>query len=366
MVTDIEKLFLALVRGGIGNSKEDSFQFILDWKDMMVLANAQGLSAVVLDGVNEWKSRREEGWCGCLPPQQFVLQWIGNVMQNYEARYVEYEKALGSLAGWYNAHGYKMMVLKGYACSIDWPKPEHRPCGDIDIWLFGKQNIADELLAKETGILLDKSHHHHTVFSWGDFMVENHYDFINVHHHRSNGEMDKILKELGGDDTHYVEVLGERVYLPSPNLHALFLLRHSMSHFASERITLRHLLDWAFFVKKHGKEVDWVWLIGILERFGMRRLFDIFNAICIEDLGFESYIFPPLTKVDGSIKNRVLSEILSPEFNETEPNTFLPRVLFKYRRWCANEWKHQLCYKESMWSAFWSGMWSHLQKPHSI
>ena len=333
MVTDIEKLFLALVRGGIGNSKEDSFQFILDWKDMMVLANAQGLSAVVLDGINEILNSNSQ--LSTLD-SQLKLTWIGEVMQNYEQRYVEYGKSLESLAGWYNQHGIKMMVLKGYkgyACSIDWPKPEHRPCGDIDIWLFGKQREADEMLTKEAGVSLDKSHHHHTVFSWGDFMVENHYDFVNVHHHHSNGEMEMILKELGGDDSRYVEVFGERVYLPSPNLHALFLLRHSMSHFASERITLRHLLDWAFFVKKHGQEVDWRWLLEILERFGMRRLFDIFNAICIEDLGFESYIFPPLTKVDGLIKNRVLSEIISPEFYEREPNAFLPRVLFKYRRW---------------------------------
>lgn len=150
------------------------------------------------------------------------------MVQNYEARYKQYEKAVGSLAGWYNAHGYKMVVRKGYACSIDWPKPEHRPGGDIDIWLFGKQHVAGDVLTKETGISLDKSHHHHTVFSWGDFVVENHYDFINVHHYRSNREMEMILKELGLDDSHYADVLGERVYLPSPNLHALFLLRHSL------------------------------------------------------------------------------------------------------------------------------------------
>lgn len=357
MTSDSKQTFLSLVRQGIGNGA--AFPDVVDWQAVKALADEQGLAAIIVDAIEQLPEANR-------PPKALLLQWIGEALHNYESHYGLYRRTIAELSGWYNAHGYKMMVLKGYACSIDWHKPEHRPCGDIDIWLLGKQREADELLTKETGISLDKSHHHHTVFSWGDFMVENHYDFINVHHHRSNREMEMILKELGGDDSHYVEVLGERVYLPSPNLHALFLLRHSMSHFASERITLRHLLDWAFFVKKHGQEVDWRWLLEILERFGMRRLLDIFNAICIEDLGFESYIFPPLTKVDGSIKNRVLSEIISPEFYEREPNAFLPRVLFKFRRWCANEWKHQLCYKESMWSAFWSGAWSHLQKPHSI
>jgi hypothetical protein len=126
-----------------------------------------------------------------------------------------------------------MMVLKGYACSLDWPKPDHRPCGDIDIWQFGKQVEADAAVAKEKGIKIDNSHHHHTVFWWGDFMVENHYDFINVHHHKGNVELEKEFKQLAFDDTHFVDVNGEKVYLPSPNLHALFLIKHAMTDFTS-------------------------------------------------------------------------------------------------------------------------------------
>lgn len=84
--------------------------------------------------------------------QMLRLQWKGEVMQNYEVRYQEYEKAISSLAGFYNQHGFKMMVLKGYACSLDWPNPKHRPCGDIDIWQFGKQAEADRLITRELGV----------------------------------------------------------------------------------------------------------------------------------------------------------------------------------------------------------------------
>lgn len=196
-------------------------------------------------------------------------------------------------------------------------------------------------------------------------MVENHYDFIEVHHHSSSPALEKILKELGQDDSYFVEVLGEKVYVPSPNLHALFLLRHNMEHFASTGITLRQLLDWAFFVKVHGKEVDWKWLEGILEQFGMRRLYDIFNAICVEDLGFEVNIFNRV-QIEPQLKERVLNDILSPEFTGEEPKEFISRVIFKYRRWNENGWKQELCYKGSRWSAFWSATWNHILKPSSI
>ena len=119
------------------------------------------------------------------------------------------------------------------------------------------------------------------MFEWDGFSVENHYDFINVHHHKSNAEFEKILKHLGEDDSHTVEVKGEKVYLPSPNLHALFLLKHLMMHFASEGIMLRQVVDWGFFVEKHGKDVDWNYVLDVLDPFGMRQMFNIINTICV-------------------------------------------------------------------------------------
>lgn len=355
--TELRESFLSIVRLGIGHN---SYPLLcpLDWEALESLASQHGLSAVLVDGVERLPESQR-------PPKPLLLQWIGETLQGFEYRYELYRRAISEMASFYNEHGFKMMVLKGYASSLDWPKPEHRPCGDIDIWQFGKQSEADATLAKEKGVEIDNSHHHHSVFYWRDFMVENHYDFINVHHHKSNVGFEKILKELAQDDTNCVEVYGEKVYLPSPNLHALFLLKHTMMHFAAEGISLRQLIDWGFFVKAHGKDVDWTWLESVLAEFGMRRLYDAFNAICVEDLGFEVSIFQRV-QFEPILKDRVLNEILNPEFSEELPKSVLRRVAFKIRRWKGSAWKHELCYKDSMWSAFWSGVWNHLIKPSSI
>lgn len=361
--TELKDVFLSLVRLGIDHTA-GALPEEVDWKVLQSLAERQGLAAVVLDGldilVREGRLPREKD----MDPKQ-KKQWIGQVLQNYEFRYEPYRRAIAELAEFYNSHGFKMMVLKGYACSLDWPKPEHRPSGDIDIWQFGQWREADASLASEKGVQIDSSHHHHSVFSWQGFTVENHYDFINAYHHKSNAEFEKILKEQAQDDSHVVDVYGEIVYLPSPNLHALFLLKHIMMHFAAEGITLRQLIDWAYFVRAHGKEVDWPWLESILDDFGMRRLYDIFNAICVEELGFEVNIFT-CVQSEPALKERVLDEILDPEFSDELPKSVFRRVVFKIRRWKGSAWKHKLCYKESMWSAFWSGVWNHLLKPSSI
>ena len=196
-------------------------------------------------------------------------------------------------------------------------------------------------------------------------MVENHYDFINVHHHKSNVELEKVFKRLGSDDTHFVEIYGEKVYLPSPNLHALFLLKHSMNDFTSFSISFRQLLDWAFHVNVYGKEIDWGWLLEVVEKYHMKEFFNIINAICVEELGFPLSMFPSI-QYDPLLKDKVLADIFYPKYGLEEPSGLSARIIYKFKRWKANEWKHKLCYNESMWSAFWSGVWSHLLKPCSL
>lgn len=351
-------LFLSIIRVGIGNTTSLLKAESVDWNEIEALAAKQGLSGVLVDSIEKLPEDNR-------PPKLILLQWIGETLQDYEYRYELYLRTIAEMAAFYNKHGYKMMILKGYACSLDWPKPEHRLCGDIDIWLLGDQKEADAVLGKEKGIEIDSSHHHHTVFYWHDFMVENHYDFVNVHAHKSSRELEQIFKELGRDDSHSIELCGEKVYLPSPNLHALFLIRHMVSHFASTELNLRQILDWAFFVKAHGREVDWKWLEGLLEKFHMKDFFNCLDRICVEDLGFNSSMFPNI-QCDPNLKERILNDTLSPEFAGEEPDRLIARVIFKYKRWQTNAWKQKICYGESRWSMFWSGVWNHLLKPASI
>ncbi|MBR4212891.1 MAG: nucleotidyltransferase family protein [Bacteroidales bacterium] len=361
------EVLLLLLRAAIHGEIPVSLPVAVDWKEVSELATRQGVGAIAADGLQklleahpEWGKELDE------PENETVkYEWFGQTFYA-EQCYEKYTRAIASLAKFYNEHGFQMMILKGYACSLNYPVPNHRPCGDIDIWQFGRQKEADAALAREKGVKIDNSHHHHTVFFWKGEMVENHYDIINVYHHRSNRDLEQVFKALASDDSHTTEVHGQTVCLPSPNLHALFLARHAAGHFAAAEILLRHLLDWALYVKAYGSQIDWTWLQETVERFGMTGIFRCFNAICVEDLGFDASLFPVESLQAPEEKDRVLADILSPEVSQEIPKHLIPRILWKYRRWKANEWKHRLCYKESMRSAFWSGVWTHLRKPSSI
>jgi len=369
------EIFLSLLRIGIGHQTSLDPKAAIDWKTIEALAKQQGLLGIVLDGVEICHTDITDNTDTL--PLAMKLTWIGEVVQNYEQVYAQYTKAIADLAVFYNAHGFRMMVLKGYACAMNWPRPEHRPCGDVDIYLFGIYKEADEALTRELGIKIDHSHQHHTVFEWQGFTVENHYDFVNVVVHRSSRELEKIFKSLA-ETAETAEIQNTNgtnhtnICLPSANLHALFLIRHMVSHFAAVGISLRQVLDWGFFVEKQGKDVDWEWLEKTLEEYHMKEFFDCINAICMEDLGFANTNFTNYTngslrsKSLENLKERILNDTLSPEFDGMQPKGLIHRVPFKYRRWKANAWKRELCYAESETSSFWGGVWNHLLKPAGI
>lgn len=381
--------FLQLVRLGMGNNGVQGSEFdsqeVVDWDAVEELAVRHGLLAVVLDGVERLKGLRGQVVQEVKGPSQVMwLRWIGQVMQGYEERYEAYCKAVSELARVYNDHGYRMMVLKGIACGMDWPNPAHRPYGDIDIWLFGKQKEADAAMVQwfqnsGSKFQVDNSHHHHTVFNWMGFTVENHYDFVNTYVHKTSKELEGIFKRLASGfdclesiDSEKLKVLSSRVYFPSANLHGLFLIRHMVSHFAAAEITLRQVLDWGFFVEKHGREVDWKWLVGLIDKYHMKKFFDCVNAICVSDLGFSHTGFNDIISVHindndfADLKARVLADIITPSYRAAAPKRLLPRLVYKYQRWQGNAWKQRLCYPESRLQMFVRGAWSHLLKPAGI
>ena len=105
-LNNIHNSFLQLVRLGIGLDEAVCLPEDVDWPVIQAIAAQQGLSAVILDSIDRLPEDLR-------PPQGLMLKWIGDVLPNYEQRYEFYRKVIAEMAGFYNAHGLKMMVLKG-------------------------------------------------------------------------------------------------------------------------------------------------------------------------------------------------------------------------------------------------------------
>lgn len=355
--------FIDIVRVGLNRVLGTHNFAAIDYPALYRLAARQGVAAIAWDGlqklINDGVITAEQ-----MPDRATKLQWALSAERTKE-QYAKHRRAIIKLADIYAKANVKMMILKGFGLSLYYPVPEHRSCSDVDIWLFGEQERADNILRNEFGIKIDEDKHHHTVFYIDGVMVENHYDFLNIHAHLSNRDIEAKLRQQAATPE-AIEVDGRTIYVPNANCHALFLLRHAAAHFAAVEIVLRHITDWAMFIKHNHTKIDWPWLRKVAKSHNMDRFLDAINAISAELCDIDISLMPGTIR-RPELERRILNDILSPEFSEVIPERGFARIVwYKYRRWWANRWKHRLVYREGLLSTFLMQLRSHLLKPKSI
>ena len=376
-MTKEQQALLYLVRLGIGNNAESGFDFTgVDWRNLVDSSFAQGVPAIAVDGLQKLYESNLSLDLAIDRPEQGVLKykWFGFVM-SAEQDYRSYLSVLEKLTGFYKGQGMPMMLLKGYGLSLNYPVPAHRPVGDIDIYLWDKWAEADRMVEEILGIAVDDSHHHHSVFAYEGYSVENHYDFVNVHSHRSSISVEALFKKLAEDKGRAARHLlpnGTDLFLPSPDLNALFITRHCAAHFAAEKMNLRQLLDWALFVREHHQEVDWGQFWCEARKMGMEKFVLCVDAIAVEQLGFDPVIFHTPEEYGGfavqnrALIDRVLEDILSPADFDAKGLSPVRYVWTRLRCWWHNRWKHKIVYSDSLLSTFFVQIRSHLMKPATI
>ena len=327
------------------------------WAKVMEEATKQGVQGLCFDALDLLPAEQR-------PDKEVLMQWLGQVV-SLERLYESHRKAIDALSCFFQQNVIKMMLLKGYGVSLYWPKPEHRPVGDMDIYLGGCWQEADRLVSERLGIKVDDGHEHHTCFTFQGVNVENHYDIVNTKVNESSRELEAVFKRIATFDKPLKMGKGE-IYLPSPTLNAIFLIRHLGQHFAGAEATLRQLLDWGFFMQHEHEKVDWELVVSMLKKVGIYRFFQQINAICVDYLGFSKSTFPQIER-EEALEERIINDILSPEFSEEKPkgNTFQV-ICFKTRRFFANRWKRELVFREGIWSQLWHGGIAHLQRFKTI
>lgn len=323
-----------------------------DWGGIHEFALRQGVSAIVFDALTD---------AGIALPRPIKMRFISAV-SNIENEYAAKLKTAARLAEIYRSNGIRMMILKGLGLSQLYPHPNHRPCCDIDIYLFGRQREADDILRKNYNIPIDEDKHHHTVFHIGKTMVENHYDFIEAHSRRSKSELEPRLKAIAETEQPIrIEIGGQEAYIPSPNLNALFLTLHSGAHFAAGNISVRHLLDWSLFIDRFGEDVEWEKVYALADEFGFRRYLDCLNTMCFDYLGLEKKQFITVSQ-EKDIVEKSWTDTL--EYGkECIPDNFIKGWIYRIDRRFANVWKQRMVYRDDLVSSFLLSAAIHVIKP---
>lgn len=274
-------IFLKLVRLGLGIGETISLPPNIDWSQIKALAERQGLSSIILDGIVSYYTDFSDT-AGALPLRQ-KLEWIGEVVQS-ESIQKEQQNTADQVAELFHQNGIRTYVLKGAVVAECYPKPSHRWSADFDCFLLAENSETDvwELgnqLIEKNGYQVDKNFYKNSTFHLPNLTVENHCFMVpfrgNERLKRLEVMLQGILKSDKGED----RFTDTWLYRPPVMVSALFLIEHAYSHFLHEGLTWRHVLDWLMFSKKHKEEIDWQSLDAMIDEFGFREFYDSYNRL---------------------------------------------------------------------------------------
>ena len=339
--------FFLLLRAAIGS--EPCYRRSLtsdEWRALYRVCVVQGVTAVVFDFVKTLPKSEA-------PSMALLMEWLSAataVEQTMRRMQITAEEFAEEM----ERREIPVVVLKGLAFAQYYKNPLHRECGDLDCYMMGKKEAGD-LAALELGGTMEEAGYKHSHLLFKGLTIENHRFFTDFDNTPTGMLTEKVLGELIQEEQTYIG--DSKLSCPSANFNALFLLKHTQGHFIDEGIRMRHVLDWALFLRAKQEEVDWSKVLPMLETTRTAQFAGVMTAIAVRSLSIE-VLNKDLRTLASNAKQKMVEAVLADIMGEQPPIYVnglwhkTKRILRRFRRM----WKYRSLASESyprmVWNAF--------------
>lgn len=340
-------IFLEILRVAIGPESCSWRSLTSDeWRELYRLSVVNGVTAVMFDFVRQLPKSEA-------PDKALLMEWLSaataveQTMRRMQVTAEEFAEAM-------EKREIPVVVLKGMAFAQYYPNPLLRECGDLDCYMMGKKKEGD-LAALELGGTMEEAGYKHSHLIYKGLTIENHRFFTDFDNTPTGMLTEQVLGELIQEGQIY---LGDsKLSCPSANFNALFLLKHAQGHFIDEGIRMRHVLDWALFLREKQEEVDWSKVLPMLEVTHTAQFAGVMTAIAVRYLRIEVLnkgLLASASNAEQKMVDAVLADIMG-----DQPAIYVDglwhktkRILRRFRRM----WKFRSLASESyprmVWNAF--------------
>lgn len=240
------------------------------------------LSDEELTGV-QWESVLNEALAQTLPmlsfqaakayeayiPKETFARWRNVFYQAYQTN-AHVWQAQANLVEIMREGKFPYIVLKGEVSASYYPQPELRALGDVDFLIDTRyQSEIEEALTEKSYARDPAAHNCHICFDKPNEHLEMHYRVLGI----PTGEKgERVRSFLQNAVAEGVEKQGGLTTFnaPSDERHGLIMLLHMQHHNLSEGLGLRHLCDWAAYVRRTDGSPFWEEkLLPLLRAIGM-------------------------------------------------------------------------------------------------
>lgn len=323
------------------------------WQEVYRLGKEQGVTGLLFDKVKVLPKE-------VAPPREVALKWMSHAMsierqtKDLFQKSVEFAEIMSRL-------GLRTIVLKGSALCGYYPNPWYREYGDLDCYLYedrGGLTCWDgcyekgNQIAESEGLDVKRGFYKHSHIKYKGMEVENHQFSLPIKDGKEVKELERELRRLVASSKRLNAIGDTDLYRPSADFTALFLTAHSLSHFLFESIKLRHVMDWAFFLKAEQEHVDWDNFWRWCERMHYTRFVKCLNYICEHHLGMElvAGLKGEEDEKVSALAERILDDIFGGYSLYTQNHTgFMHRVMI-IKSYLRGLWKfHQVHQRNAFW-----------------
>lgn len=346
-ITDVS---LALLRSALWNRVGDKGKEMKgDWKAVVEFFSRQSLDGLLPDAVAMLSASQQ-------PPVTIKMPLIARQLQVERMNHAMNTELL-AFTSELNRRGIPYLLLKGQGVATFYPKPKHRVCGDIDLYVPKAYLREVSRGFAAFGAVREMESRHHINYRVNGVEWELHHSIYYFQKEVRNRIFMRYVDEVMEAPAHYAVIEGEQVRVMPPTMNVLLLLAHIVDHFYCEGVGLRQLCDYALMLHHKREEIEHEELLQRLDTLLLTRAYRVFGYICIHYLGMPSdaLMLKPSVK-DMRLAHCVMADCLSGgNFGHAESNhrrTLWQKVAF-YTRFLCRLWRYrQLCPSEALWWPF--------------
>lgn len=304
-----ERILLTLLKEVLNNNDAEAHGLSeVDWTQFFSIAEKHAVLPLLYDCLQELTI-----------PDKFKVYLktisLRTVQQSYRLAFFTRE-----LVELFEQHEIFCVALKGVCASVDYPVPELRKSGDVDLLIEpDKLNEAEMLLEQRGFIKSEEQHanHHVAYYSPEGIEVELH---TMITEPFDNGAVNAFLEKLVSeckDNCLVKDVMGIPIKTLEDAYFAYQLLLHMLQHFLRAGFGLKLLCDWVTFWNVQISEQSKKDYLRLVKESKLKGFSDVITAVCVYELGLDgenvSFMFAEEHMPSRKVAEEFIREILEAE-----------------------------------------------------
>lgn len=306
-MNNLEEIFFTLMRAAIWDTTPVLPRAVgaEEWNSIYAISKEQTVSGIMLDAIAKLPDEQK-------PDIKLRMQWI--MMQKFiESQNRKMNSTLTTLVSEMKEQALEPYLLKGQGVALNYPLPEHRICGDIDIYFNTQQ------FEKAAGYFTSKGYElegdpddAHCETEYKGFKVEIHKKSATFYTKKLQKRYNEIIDTILETEKAYIEIEGCRIAVLPPLANALQMLSHMLRHIIFSGLGLRQICDWVLFVHSNQANIDKELFIKYARELQLWGTYKIVTAIATDYLGLSmEYALCDISKSDKRMAKKAFCLIMT-------------------------------------------------------